>query len=792
MTFAKLRLPAVLAVSFLLVASSRSSARSTSVRLLRPDSLAGWDHGAPQPAGWTIAEGRLAGRASSTPLLSGWTFGDFQLRWRWSVEQDGQLIVSFPKSPSGEGLTLTLCEGDGCGRLTAGQTELASGAKVASRKPGRMHAAEIRRRGSRFSITIDGRQIHDVEIDAAQRFGLGLAVTRGSAAVADFRLEEPPGAAMFNGQNFDDFYTNGDITQWAIQGDQVTMAGNPHDYLRTKKQYANFTWSMELMLRRGGNSGLGIRTPHDGWPTTDGMELQLLDTPYDAQVRDQPFMAVYGHVLPLDRADKSQKWNRIVIKMEGYMLTTWVNGRMVQHVNTFHHPELRHRLLRGWLGFQDHGAWIRVRNAHILEGPNGLGMAAWSRGRPRGAITTILDRLLNRDPLSIADGLTSAVAMKVFNHQEPAEVVLAELTGPGAVTRIARTGGDGQLAFYFDGEKEPRLQCAAGELAQTLPRIGVNSNPLLTCLTYRKGLKIVLREARSGDYRIDYVRTPGHLACDSFVDVETTFPRGWLNAAATHLRWFGSGRYHGHNRLPRFRGQPKTIEPGQSVELVHVDGAGIVESLTLATDKRVLENNDLWLELTVDGENSPAVSAPARFLFPALTRNWGNYVLQDRGGPTNMLAAPFSAGVTIAAVNRGGRPIKDLAAVISVRRTSEKDANRRMRLRGVFQEAGDSGRIIDRQGAGRLVGLVYQLVGDESPGVNSLLVDGGPTDGWSAGTLDPLLGGQGEFRKHLTGRQGSLAWRYFLLAPVEFKKSLVLSADRNQVGQRLALFYLTK
>ena len=40
------------------------------VRLMRPNSLAGWDYAAQPPAGWTIAEGRLGGSRDSTPLLS--------------------------------------------------------------------------------------------------------------------------------------------------------------------------------------------------------------------------------------------------------------------------------------------------------------------------------------------------------------------------------------------------------------------------------------------------------------------------------------------------------------------------------------------------------------------------------------------------------------------------------------------------------------------------------------------------------------------------------------------------
>ena len=263
------------------------------------------------------------------------------------------------------------------------------------------------------------------------------------------------------------------------------------------------------------------------------------------------------------------------------------------------------------------------------------------------------------------------------------------------------------------------------------------------------------------------------------------------------LRWLKSGRYHEYDRLPRFGTESQTIAPGQTKPLAEVEGAGIVTSLKLLANKRVLDNDDLWLEVTVDGEKRPAIAAPARYLFPALERNYENYVLQDQGGPTLRLAMPFGNGITVSATNRGGRPLRNLGASVSVQRAgagvTEKEIAARMRLRGVFRPAASgNSELIRQQGTGRWVGLVYQLPDEEPGGIASLLVDGRPVGGWSAETLEPLLGAAGDFRKHLSGRQGVLCWRYLLLAPVSFQKSIVLTDGGNQVGDRLALFYLKK
>ena len=796
MMLPRMRLTLALSISMVLGLLAVSRAAPFKVKLLRPDSLVGWDHGDPSPTGWTIEGGRLSGTGGATPLLSGWTFGDCQLRFNWSVADGGELRILLPAVPAGKGLELALSEGEHCGRLVDGETELAPGGKAEARGD-KMHTAAIRRERGKLSFTVDGRWIYEVDVPADRRFGLGLAVAGDGASLSRLRLVEPRGKPMFNGEDFAGWWTDGDITKWQMEtSGEVFRSARAGDYLRTEKLYANFTWSFEYKMQRRGNSGLSIRTPKKGWPTADGMELQLLDTPYDAEIKDQPCMAIYGYVLPLDRADKSERWNRVVVKADGWMISAWMNGELVQQVNTYHHPELKHRYLRGWLGFQDHGAWIRVRNARILEAPRGLGMSAWYKPRPPLATTAILDRLINPERLSASDGITSGVAFKTISGEEPAEHVLADLTGPGAIVRIARTTDEGKLAFYFDGQKQPRIECTPGELQKLLPPVGKDSNPLLTCLAYKRRLRIVLREAAKADYRFDYLKLPRNLPVESFTDPESGFPRGWLPAATTVLRWLKGGSFHEHDPLPRFKSESKTVEPGRTEELVHVDGAGIVKQWKLLAAKKVLDNNDLWLEVTIDGEKRPAISAPARYLFPALRQSYENYVLADQGGLTCVLAMPFADGITVAASNRGGKPIPAVSVSLSVQKANagnKSDIAGRMRLRGIFQPAQENtSELVHQEGSGRCVGLVYQLPEGDLEGIDTLLVDGRPQSGWSAGTLDPFLGDAGDFRKHLSGRQGVLSWRYLLLAPVDFQKSLVLKTGGNRVGERLVLFYLKK
>jgi hypothetical protein len=47
--------------------------------------------------------------------------------------------------------------------------------------------------------------------------------------------------------------------------------------LFTKKEYANFVLRFEFRTPPAGNNGLGLRSPLEGSPSYDGLEIQILD-----------------------------------------------------------------------------------------------------------------------------------------------------------------------------------------------------------------------------------------------------------------------------------------------------------------------------------------------------------------------------------------------------------------------------------------------------------------------------------------------------------------------------------
>ncbi len=94
------------------------------------------------------------------------------------------------------------------------------------------------------------------------------------------------------------------------------------------------------------------------------------------------------------------------------------------------------------------------------------------------------------------------------------------------------------------------------------------------------------------------------------------------------------------------------------------------------------------------------------------------------------------------------------------------------------------------------MGFAYEQPEGTKTGIGVVEIDGESRDSWSMEYLDGFFGRPGEGQHYFTalaGNQENLAYRYLMLAPVNFSKSLVVRANaEDAVGARLALFYLAK
>ena len=87
-------------------------------------------------------------------------------------------------------------------------------------------------------------------------------------------------------------------------------------------------------MPKGANSGVGIRTPLGKWPSTDGMEIQILDD-NDPKYKDvKPNTqngSIYSFVAPKAHPAKpAGEWNSIRILCQGSNIQVWINEHVVK------------------------------------------------------------------------------------------------------------------------------------------------------------------------------------------------------------------------------------------------------------------------------------------------------------------------------------------------------------------------------------------------------------------------------------------------------------------------------
>ena len=88
---------------------------------------------------------------------------------------------------------------------------------------------------------------------------------------------------------------SGDTAGYSME-DGVLVCQKGGKNLATVNEYGDFALTFEFRLEASGNSGIGIRVPTDGYPSRDGMEIQILD-------HDGP---LYGHEAEFPGAGKQR------------------------------------------------------------------------------------------------------------------------------------------------------------------------------------------------------------------------------------------------------------------------------------------------------------------------------------------------------------------------------------------------------------------------------------------------------------------------------------------------------
>jgi hypothetical protein len=204
--------------------------------------------------------------------------------------------------------------------------------------------------------------------------GLPFLAAAG-AAVA----EEGPLTRVYNEKDLTGWHVErGKITAWKANGELLSCTGQEGGYLCLDREYGDFELRLEYRIPPAGNTGVGIRFPRGGWPSTDGMEIQILD---DAHPKYKDLGAehkngsVYSFAAPKASPGKpAGEWNRMTIRCKGPHLVVRINGVEVQNLNLDEQQQkgkgdlpLSQRPRKGLVGVQSHGDPVDFRRIEIRE-----------------------------------------------------------------------------------------------------------------------------------------------------------------------------------------------------------------------------------------------------------------------------------------------------------------------------------------------------------------------------------------------------------------------------------------
>ncbi len=184
--------------------------------------------------------------------------------------------------------------------------------------------------------------------------------------------------SLFNGEDLAGWV--GDKDSYTVNNGQIISRDGASGNLFTEEEYSNFILKFEFKLTPGANNGLAIRSPLEGNPAYEAIELQILDNTAEKYGELEPYQyhgSVYG-VAPAKKGylNSVGEWNTQEVIADGSRITVKLNGHTIANVdlaeidtaNTVDgqdHPGLLREA--GHIGFLGHGDEVAFRNIRIQD-----------------------------------------------------------------------------------------------------------------------------------------------------------------------------------------------------------------------------------------------------------------------------------------------------------------------------------------------------------------------------------------------------------------------------------------
>jgi hypothetical protein len=245
-------------------------------------------------------------------------------------------------------------------------------------KPDDWNELRLRVVGTTAALEINAQPVWTFDGLAESSGWLGLYTDASCGGPLEFRdvtVTELGFHSLANGTDLSGWEGGGsDAAQcWKVEDGLLMCTGQKGPWLRSCEQYDDFNVRLEYKLRPGGNSGVYIRVPPDGnhHGQGAGIEVQILDDAADRYKNLKPYQftgSLYA-IVPADPrvARPAGEWNTMEINCRGMSYRVTHNGIDVIVADENAAGELKQRLVKGFLGLQNHSEEVWFR--HLRIGP---------------------------------------------------------------------------------------------------------------------------------------------------------------------------------------------------------------------------------------------------------------------------------------------------------------------------------------------------------------------------------------------------------------------------------------
>jgi hypothetical protein len=310
-------------------------------------------------------------------------YADFVLQLEWKAlrdeKYDSGIYIRSELPPEGQNwpkrYQVNLLQGKEGALLGAKQT-----GPMGLIKAGQWNRFKLTVVGKSASLEINGKPAWKVEdaLEAPSGYiGIQSEVPGGGQfQFRNLQVTELGYKSLFNGKDLTGWEgAGGDAAQcWTVQDGAIVGLEQKGPWLRSLKQYGDFDLRLQYKVKPGGNSGVYVRVPENGnhHGKDAGVEIQLLDDYAERYAKLKPYQytgSVYAVAPSTQHVGRpAGQWNDLEIEAKGHSYRVTHNGVVIVEADLETFPQLEERLLKGYLGFQNHGGGVWLRNIRLREG----------------------------------------------------------------------------------------------------------------------------------------------------------------------------------------------------------------------------------------------------------------------------------------------------------------------------------------------------------------------------------------------------------------------------------------